>query len=373
MKRIFQSLESHERMLVLQLIQLRTFHHEVATEKDKNVKLLANVQRSRSFLHTRVIACHLNPKTHVENYLHHSNCHIVVSLFHGGERLSSVYECSTAFVPYSTNPRWNEYLTIPILQANVPQVLSLNFALYSSRGDEKKDSTSCKLLGWTNLHISPTGYKGRMHVHMWQQEPNHSCGTILPTSTADSSGILIVDIDHMFHQFYEKKAPEPFSSSDDDYIKIHPSLKDVEILTKIINENCVLWTLNEHKKKRLWHFRNYIIQHPHALALFLSGVDWDKRSCRHEAHRLIKIWQPLSAFQALQLLGPQFGDPLVRDYATTRIMLLSYDEILLILIQLMQILQYDHPEQDSSLQHYLLNLASKNWSISHQMFWHIKL
>ncbi|MCO5555947.1 hypothetical protein L7F22_009491 [Adiantum nelumboides] len=87
--------------------------------------------------------------------------------------------------------------------------------------------------------------------------------------------------------------------------------------------------------------------------------------------RILTRWKPLPPFYALQLLGPQFGDKSVRDYAVDRLRHLTEEEFHLVLIQLVQALVYE-PYNKSSLLQLLLERAV-NWTIGHHLFWLVKV
>ncbi|MCO5561858.1 hypothetical protein L7F22_015483 [Adiantum nelumboides] len=85
---------------------------------------------------------------------------------------------------------------------------------------------------------------------------------------------------------------------------------------------------------------------------------------------ILTRWKPLPPFYALQLLGPQFGDKSVRDYAVDRLRHLTEEEFHLVLMQLVQALVYE-PYNKSSLLQLLLERAV-NWTIGHHLFWLVK-
>ncbi|XP_024539412.1 phosphatidylinositol 3-kinase 1 [Selaginella moellendorffii] len=76
-------------------------------------------------------------------------------------------------------------------------------------------------------------------------------------------------------------------------------------------------------------------------------------------------------YGSTKLLGPQFGDPAVRNYAVSVLENLSNEEICSFLVQLVQALHYE-PRIESALLQFLVNKASVDQSLGYYLYWHIK-
>ncbi len=88
--------------------------------------------------------------------------------------------------------------------------------------------------------------------------------------------------------------------------------------------------------------RHSLVKFPAALPKFLQSVDWTRKDCMHEAHRLLALWAPpLNHITALELLDARYADYKVREYAVQCLSRLKDNELSMFLLQLVQCLKYE--------------------------------
>uniref|UniRef100_A0A6A7FT86 Phosphatidylinositol 3-kinase catalytic subunit type 3 n=1 Tax=Hirondellea gigas TaxID=1518452 RepID=A0A6A7FT86_9CRUS len=90
-----------------------------------------------------------------------------------------------------------------------------------------------------------------------------------------------------------------------------------------------------------WKHRHYLSEHTAALTKFVKCINWDNPDQKKVAKHMLKEWAVLDAETALELLGPSFTVPEVRQYAVKRLGESSDDDLMLYLLQLVQALKYE--------------------------------
>jgi len=86
---------------------------------------------------------------------------------------------------------------------------------------------------------------------------------------------------------------------------------------------------------------------------------------------MLLAWSDLEPEVALELLDANFGDEHVRSYAVSRLELLTDDQVVDYLVQLIQVLKYE-PYHDNALSRFLLKRALRSKRVGHHLFWHLK-
>jgi phosphatidylinositol-4,5-bisphosphate 3-kinase len=72
------------------------------------------------------------------------------------------------------------------------------------------------------------------------------------------------------------------------------------------------------------------------------------------------------------LLDSKFADSHIRKFAVDRLELLSNEEVLDYLLQLVQVLKYE-PYHDSALARFLIRRSLSSRNIGHSLFWLLKV
>ena len=94
----------------------------------------------------------------------------------------------------------------------------------------------------------------------------------------------------------------------------------------------------------VFRYRFYLSSNKKALAKFVKCINWQVSSQASQAMDLIYQWAPMDVEDALELLGPSFTDPTLRQYAVDRMREAPDSELQLYLLQLVQALKYEpHP------------------------------
>lgn len=78
--------------------------------------------------------------------------------------------------------------------------------------------------------------------------------------------------------------------------------------------------LEAEEKDLLWKFRFYLSRDKKALTKFLKSVTWtDSSEVKQAVEVLLPMWADVEMEDALELLGPGFGDGRVRGYAVRQL------------------------------------------------------
>lgn len=95
--------------------------------------------------------------------------------------------------------------------------------------------------------------------------------------------------------------------------------------------------LTVEKRDVIWKFRYFLQDNANALTKFIRSVNWEAIEEKEQAQKIIEGWTPISIYDVLELLGPDFSSIVfVRRYAVSRLRdsKSSDDEVLLYLPQL---------------------------------------
>ncbi|SNX81777.1 related to phosphatidylinositol 3-kinase [Melanopsichium pennsylvanicum] len=93
---------------------------------------------------------------------------------------------------------------------------------------------------------------------------------------------------------------------------------------------------------RVWSFRFYLTRDPKGLTKFLKSVVWtDQGEAKQATEVLLPMWTEPGLDDALELLGPTFGDPRVRSFAVRQLERAEDEELILYLLQLVQALKFE--------------------------------
>ncbi|XP_051947749.1 phosphatidylinositol 4,5-bisphosphate 3-kinase catalytic subunit gamma isoform isoform X1 [Xyrauchen texanus] len=127
------------------------------------------------------------------------------------------------------------------------------------------------------------------------------------------------------------------------------------------------------KKDCLRRLKEESIHYASNLPQFLRTVDWMKPSAVQDVHWLLSRWEPegIELPVALELLNVDYADMKVRRLAVERLEMLSNEEVLKYLLQLVQTLKVE-PYHDSYLAQFLLKRALRSKRIGHFFFWYLR-
>ncbi|XP_056588424.1 phosphatidylinositol 4,5-bisphosphate 3-kinase catalytic subunit gamma isoform isoform X1 [Triplophysa dalaica] len=109
------------------------------------------------------------------------------------------------------------------------------------------------------------------------------------------------------------------------------------------------------------------------LPQFLRKVDWMQPGAVQDVHWLLSHWEPedIELSVALELLNVDYADIKVRRLAVQRLEMLSNEDVLKYLLQLVQTLKVE-PYHNSCLAQFLLSRALRSKRIGHFFFWYLR-
>jgi phosphatidylinositol-4,5-bisphosphate 3-kinase len=330
--------------------------------------------------------------------------YVDVAVYHGGEVLCS--PLSTQEVVISKFPRWNQWLVFDISVKNLPKAARLCFAVCAGvrRIDSKrrtstwskKDSArpsaqksegniqTDRPLHWVNMQILDHRAllrQGVLRLNLWPYDENGDegrWGGMCPVgSTAinpdgNNAAVLFVELDSYMHPV--ACPTEGWGTDDSLPLDLLPFNKEGTPFKSHLEESISsdpLITLDKVQRELLWNFRHQLVSSPEALPKFLKCVDWADLDKVTEAHKLLKIWAPITMNVALELLDYHFADEKVRSKAVKRLSKLTNDEVLVFLLQLIQVLKFE-PYHDSALARFLLKKALHSKRIGHFFYWYLR-
>uniref|UniRef100_A0A914XUV8 Phosphatidylinositol 3-kinase catalytic subunit type 3 n=1 Tax=Panagrolaimus superbus TaxID=310955 RepID=A0A914XUV8_9BILA len=137
--------------------------------------------------------------------------------------------------------------------------------------------------------------------------------------------------------------------------------------------------LTVEKRDLIWKFRYFLQDNANALTKFIRSVNWDAIEEKEQAQKIIESWTPISIYDVLELLGPDFTQPFVRRYAVSRLRdsKSSDDEILLYLPQLVQALRYEQPletrDSRNELVSYLVDVAADSLPVANFLYLKVEI
>jgi hypothetical protein len=292
--------------------------------------------------------------------------YVTSELYYGGELLDTPF-ISTP-IPASSNPRWHEWTKSHISLANLPRATRLCFTVWAAK--KKEISTLDTPLCWVNLTLFDYKHElrtGLQTLAMWPDDKANPIGTTVPNSEGQNPPIFYLEVEDFNLPVVFPTEPmqfPPFKAADtmDSVDSTH--------LQRLWNSD-PLHRLEAYDKHMLWKYREIAKANGKALPKFINSVTKTDRVAVQEMRRLIGVWAPMEPLDALELLDAKFADPKVREYAVSRLELLSTDDVADYLLQLVQVLKYE-PYHDSALARFLLRRALTNKTIGHQFFWYLK-
>ncbi|KAL6945200.1 hypothetical protein ACO0QE_002648 [Hanseniaspora vineae] len=157
---------------------------------------------------------------------------------------------------------------------------------------------------------------------------------------ADYNSLKFFDPDQYNSDPVEEKFRRLERSSNKNFNSTAASKPDAskrEILNKIINYPPGT-ELTAHEKALIWKYRYYCMSNKRALTKFLQSATLNDENEKAEVVRLMDLWIEIGIEDAIELLGPRYTLPFVREYAVKRLEKSTDDEIQLYLLQLVQAL-----------------------------------
>lgn len=103
--------------------------------------------------------------------------------------------------------------------------------------------------------------------------------------------------------------------------------------------------LTSEEQDQVWKYRYYLSSQKKALTKFLKCVKWTETGKEsgevNQALSMLGNWAPMDVEDALELLSQNFTNPVVRQYAISKLEQAPDEDLLLYLLQLVQALKYE--------------------------------
>uniref|UniRef100_A0A674NP13 phosphatidylinositol 3-kinase n=1 Tax=Takifugu rubripes TaxID=31033 RepID=A0A674NP13_TAKRU len=306
--------------------------------------------------------------------------YVKASVLFGSKVLSSVCSSPKAF---AEEVLWNEWLEFDVLLQDLQRGTKLGFTINEIPPVGKdmvpeQNKGKEKLLYFVNLNIIDHRSlltQGPNTLHMWSYL-NVEEGAItyqadkLSTATnpdkAESVAITFLLDSYSFPVVLPDSLPLSNNSEPPSSATAQTPLRNYAppgFLSPELN-------LNRDCLKR---FREESILYCSVLPHYLSTLDWMNRKIVQDVHWLLGNCNPeeLDVIVALELLGIDFPDMMVRRLAVQRLESLSNDDVLKYLLQLVQTLKVE-PYHDSFLARYLVRRALRSKRVGHFFFWYTR-
>jgi hypothetical protein len=332
--------------------------------------------------------------------------YVVAQLFHGGSSISS--KQYTRAVPFTREPRWNQYITFDLRVCDLPRETIVCFTVYERPNFNPKDplitpsyatvitpppQSACKTLEKdTAIHhvkgpivdYQSNLKHGVIALRMWEGPAIINSPAVENVSAGEAMNDVIISFTMDKYTLPVVFPPEGSHPP----ISMHRDLQEWEEVQRKRFQNEVwnddlqlkrilgtdpLHEMTEREKFCLWENRQRLTKNPKALIKFMLSVPWHVGPAAvHTAHTMMQEWTPPDPIDALELLDYNFADALVRRYAVRRLNELGDNELSDFLLQLVQTLKYE-PYHDSSLARFLLQRGLRSTHIvGHILFWHLK-
>lgn len=281
--------------------------------------------------------------------------YVEASIIYGSKVVSSVSSSSKEF---AEEVLWNTWLEFNILLKDIPRGAKIGFTVNACNIDTSPKSNAGnkvpdyqkgkgKVLYFVNLQLIDHRSllsQGSHTLHMWsfpeqEEEAFTYEGDKLSTATnpdvAKSMAITFLLDRYSFSVVVPNSritttAISPSSNPSSPLPATRASQSSLGHLTLQTN------TLDNHCLKR---FREESVRYASNLPQFLRMVNWLKPSAVQDVHWLLSYWQPdeLELPVALELLSIDYTDEKVRRLAVQRLEMMTNEEVLRYLLQLVQV------------------------------------
>lgn len=293
---------------------------------------------------------------------------IQIEIFHNGKAIADAVRTS----PSSFNSLfWNENIEFDLSIKNIPLESRICFTLYSiNPKNESKQAlawVACRLYDCNHCLRREKAIELAMYTGEGKANPIGSC---LSNPNYGESPKLKIAFEYFKEKFIQlprilpRRTPLVLPGDINE-----PSEFQIESLQKLIQSD-PLYQPTKKEKRLLWHCREFYKNQWRGLPKFLLSVNWCSFYLVEEAYRLLDIWcPPENPVYVLELLGSEYEDERVRQYAVSYLAKISPYELNDYLLQLVQVLKHEKDHR-SSLCLFLLNQATLYPDIIGQsLFW----
>ncbi|XP_073678770.1 phosphatidylinositol 4,5-bisphosphate 3-kinase catalytic subunit gamma isoform [Garra rufa] len=320
--------------------------------------------------------------------------HVEATIIYGKKIVSSV--CSTP-KEFTDEVLWNTWLEFDILIRDIPHGAKLGLTINASsvEGTSTKETKSNsskvsdyqkgkgQVLYFVNLQLIDHRSllsQGPHTLHMWpfpewdEEAFTYEADKLSTATNPDIAKAMAITFMLDRYSFpvvlpYAKSSSVSSTSPVSDSSTL--DLSGEPRLSSPSNEGSL--TAPSIKTDCLRRLKEESVHYASNLPQFLRTVDWMMPSAVQDVHWLLSHWEPedIELSVALELLSVDFADMKVRRLAAHRLEILSNDEVLKYLLQLVQTLKVE-PYHDSCLARFLLKRALRSKRIGHFFFWYLR-
>ncbi|XP_021329311.1 phosphatidylinositol 4,5-bisphosphate 3-kinase catalytic subunit gamma isoform [Danio rerio] len=316
--------------------------------------------------------------------------YVEATIIYGKKTISSI--CSTP-KEFTDEVLWNTWLEFDILIRDIPQGAKLGLTINATEAAKETKSSSSKVpdhhkgklqvLYFVNLQLIDHRSllsQGPHTLNMWpfpewdEEAVTYEADKLSTATNPDVANSMAITF--MLDRYsFPVVLPNGRSSSCSGTSPVSESssldLAGESRLSAPFSEASSTATLT--RMRNLKKFKEESVHYVSNLPQFLRTVNWMLPTVVQEVHWLLSHWGPedIELFVALELLSVDFADLKVRRLAVQRLEILSNDEVLKYLLQLVQTLKVE-PYHDSFLARFLLKRALRSKRIGHFFFWYLR-
>eukprot|EP01102_Stenamoeba_stenopodia_P020703 TRINITY_DN8172_c0_g1_i5.p1 TRINITY_DN8172_c0_g1~~TRINITY_DN8172_c0_g1_i5.p1 ORF type:complete len:1732 (-),score=326.42 TRINITY_DN8172_c0_g1_i5:97-5292(-) len=296
----------------------------------------------------------------LRNELTNFTFYIQCGIYYAGKRISNLMRTEKI-----ANSYWGSTLKSNMEISELPREARLCFTLYGRHG--QKDHP----LGWANIQIFD--YAGAMRsgyhqLRMWRREKANPVGTC---DNCFEEGALLLNLEFM-------KPPLPIcffpipAAVGTSKISMPEDEATINKLERLLSAD-PLEEFSVEDRQLLWTYKTfYLVTRPECLPKILLATPWTNPFEVQEAYRNLNDVKLLPPIVAFELLDSNFMDAKVREFAVKCIEVLTDEELVDYMLQLVQVLKYE-PYHNNALARFLIQRALRNrLLVGHTFFWHLQ-
>lgn len=294
--------------------------------------------------------------------------------------------CPPVYTYASHDMNWSQWLRMAMPICDLPRESRLLFTLYeypssgrraaaAARGVDPSSlpKEAIRALGWVHFNVATCFGEiqdGAFEVGMWPGSPNPiACCAANLDKTAIAIAIEMFSHPHPIYWIDDVGSRE--SASPSLSTTPPPSSDELDLLQYALSLDS-LEVLNTSQMELIWKYRVWTMStHPLAISKVLRAVSWGLRQSVQEAHLLLQSWPSLDPFVALELLGSDYQDTKVRQFAVSCLAAFSDNDLSTVLLQLVQVLKHEQ-YHSSALSNFLILAAARSLLIAHQLYWYFE-
>ncbi|QQP32979.1 Putative phosphatidylinositol 3-kinase catalytic subunit, partial [Caligus rogercresseyi] len=249
----------------------------------------------------------------------------------------------------------------------------LTFAQVEKRKDRDKQSSQLLFLTIEFVSASLDGKPVSIVYYDPGLEPYPESGRLSETQSHQTS--LIASDENLVENKHHKLTRSQRTGQSEKNLKPNAELRDR--LNAIVAYPSTR-SLSSEEQDLMWRYRFYLAENKKALSKFVKCVNWRTESEADSALDLINhTWAPMDVEDALELLGPSFKYPGLRQYAVSRLQQAQNEDLRLYLLQLVQALKYEPIREEGQarcedhLASFLIERACKDRAIANYFYWYL--